>query len=71
MRKKLLIIILGISAIGFLYDVVSWAREGNHSLAEVLWQYWWAVLFLLSYGVAALVNRVRGANSGRGSSSPG
>jgi uncharacterized membrane protein YqhA len=46
MRKKLLLIIVGISAVGFLYDVVSWAREGNHSLAEVLWQYWWAVLFL-------------------------
>ncbi len=71
MRKKLLVIILGISTLGFLYDVVSWAREGNRSLAEVLWQYWWAVLLLLSYGVATLVNRVRGANSGRGPSSPG
>lgn len=71
MRKKLLIIVLAISAVGFLYDVVSWAREGNHSLGEVLWQYWWAVLFVVSYGVAAVVNLLRRADSGRGSSPPG
>ena len=46
---------------GFLYDVVSWARAGHRSIDEVLLQYWWAVLFALSVGIAALAKRGKGA----------
>lgn len=59
MRKELFGIVLGIAAIGFLYDVVSWARDGNHGVADVLWQYWWAVLFIVSWVLQLVVRRSR------------
>jgi hypothetical protein len=59
MRKPLLLAIVLISTAGFLSDVLSWARQGNHGIAAVLWQYWWAVLIIVSYIAHLLGTRSR------------
>ena len=66
MTQQLFVRIVVVIALGgFLYDVVSWARNGNHSLTEVLVQYWWAVLFLVATGITALIKRARGDRARR------
>lgn len=62
-RKHLPGIIVVVCVAGFLYDVVTWAREGQKSIGDVLVQYWWAELFIVSYGITALVKKAR--RSGR------
>ena len=62
MNRRLAIgVVVVICVAGFLVDVASWARAGHRSIGEVLLNYWWAVLFVLSVGIAALAKRGKGA----------
>ena len=71
LRKLLLGIVVLVSASGFLHDVVNWMREGDRSIGDALQQYWWAVMFIVLYGGAALLKYAQRSGDGANGGSSG
>jgi len=70
-RRTLLSIVVVVCVAGFLHDVVTWVRAGDRNVGDVLQQYWWAILFLVSFAVEALVKYARGSGGGPSGGSSG
>ena len=61
MKKSLLTLVFVICAVGFAYDAWRWFRQGDHTLLDLVWHYWWAILFIVAFGVERLIRRSRSA----------
>jgi|GEM_PF-6604611 len=69
-RKPLFTLVAVVCLGGFLNEVVTWKQAGGHSLAEVAGQYWWAIVFVVSYVVERMITHGHGKPGGSGSGAP-
>jgi amino acid permease len=63
LRQFVMLLVVVICIIGFIYDVLVWLRAGSRSAGDVLFQYWWALLYMACYVIDAILRRVKSPKS--------